>query len=129
MSRSSVRAGTEPLPALIAVMAVSTGVALYAGVLDDTMVATIGERDLAGPTADAVERRLTNAGIVDPGAVSGSLAAVPNGYNGNVTLRAEQQWSVGPTPPSDADTDRRSVSVALGPATVRRGVLRVSVWR
>jgi hypothetical protein len=110
-------------------MAVSTGLALYSGVLDETMRATAGERDLAGPTADAVERHLTSAGIVDPDAVSGSLSAIPSGYNGNVTLRAQQRWSAGPTPPTEADTDRRPVSVALGPATVRRGVLRVSVWR
>lgn len=129
MSRSSDRAATEPLAALVAVFAVSTGLALYAGVLDDSLAEATGERNVAGPTADAVERNLTTAGVVDPARVNDSLDAIPSGYEGNVTLRAEQRYTVGPTPPADADTDHRTVSVALGPATVRRGTLRVSVWR
>jgi len=129
MSRSSDRAATEPLAALVAVIAVSTGVALYAGALDDTLSRATGDRDVATPTADAVERRLTAAGLVDPARVDESLTVVPSGYEGNVTLRAENRWSAGPTPPARADTDSRTVSVALGPATVRRGRLRVAVWR
>lgn len=129
MSRSSARATTEPLAALVAVFAVSTGLALYAGILDDSLAGAAGERDLATPTADAVERELTTAGVVDPGRVPASLSAVPDGYEANVTVRADQRWTAGPAPPADADTDRRTVSVALGPATVRRGTLRVCVWR
>ena len=128
MSRSSAKGTTEPLAALMAVFAVSTGLALYAGVLDETHAGATGDRDVAGPVADTVERNLTSAGIVDPERVDGSLDAVPSRYAVNVTLRADEQWSAGPTPPASADTDRRTVSVALGPATVRRGVLRVSVW-
>jgi hypothetical protein len=129
MSRSSVRGATEPLAALVAVFAVSTGLALYAGILDDSLAAGTGERDLATPTADAVERELTTAGVVDPSRVPASLSAVTDGYQANVTVRADHRWAAGPKPPADADTDRRSVSVALGPATVRRGTLRVRVWR
>ncbi|MBV0923667.1 hypothetical protein KTS45_05580 [Halomicroarcula limicola] len=129
MSRSSARGATEPLAALMAVFAVSAGLALYAGVLDDALATTGGERDVAAPTADAVERRLTTAGVVDPARIDGALAAVPTGYEANVTLRAERRWSVGPAPPADAASDYRTVSVALGPATVRRGTLRVRVWR
>ncbi|WP_324663121.1 DUF7285 family protein [Haloarcula sediminis] len=129
MSRSSARAATEPLAALVAVFAVSAGLALYAGTLDDTLADVGNGRDVAGPAADAVERRITTGGVVDPTRVSDSLSAVPSGYEGNVTLWAERQWSAGPTPPAGADTDNRTVSVALGPATVRRGRLRVAVWR
>ncbi|WP_262175695.1 DUF7285 family protein [Haloarcula laminariae] len=129
MSRSSARGATEPLAALVAVFAVSTGLALYAGTLDDTLAGVGDNRDLATPTADAVERRITTGGVVDPARVPDSLSAVPSGYEANVTLRAERRWAVGPTPPSSADTDNRTVSVALGPATVRRGRLRVAVWR
>ena len=129
MSRSSDRATTEPLAALVAVFAVSTGLALYAGILDASLTQAAGEQDLATPTADAVERELTTAGVVDPGRVPASLGAVPDGYEANVTVRADQRWTAGPAPPADADTDRRTVSVALGPATVRRGTLRVCVWR
>lgn len=129
MSRSSARAATEPLAALVAVFAVTAALALYAGTLDDTLASVGGDRNLATPAADAVERRVTTGGVVDPQRVSDALAAVPSGYEGNVTLRAERQWSTGPTPPSRADTDSRTVSVALGPATVRRGRLTVAVWR
>jgi len=129
MSRSSARAATEPLAALVAVFAVSTGLALYAGVLDDAIAGATGDRNVATPTADAVERDLTSGGIVDPERVSDVLGEIPSGYEGNVTLRADQRWTAGPTPAEDADIDRRTVSVALGPATVRRGTLRVSVWR
>src|SRR6056297_253595 len=104
MSRSSVRAATEPLAALVAVFAVSAGLALYAGVLDDTLAEAGTERDVAGPTADAVERRVTTGGVVDPELVPDSLEAIPPGYEGAVTLRAERQWSAGPTPPASADT-------------------------
>lgn len=129
MSRSSDRAATEPIAALVAVFAVSAGLALYAGVLDETLAMATTDRDIAGPTADAVEQRLTTAGVVDPDRIDDSLRAIPTGYEGNVTLRAEHRWSVGERPPADAATDRRTVSVALGPATVRRGTLRVRVWR
>ncbi|PSP83734.1 hypothetical protein BRC96_07920 [Halobacteriales archaeon QS_6_64_34] len=129
MSRSSARAATEPLAALAAVFAVTAGLALYAGTLGDTLAGVGSDRDLATPTADAVERQLTTGGVVDPGRVPDSRSAIPSGYEANVTLRAERQWSAGPTPPAGADTDTRTVSVALGPATVRRGRLRVAVWR
>lgn len=129
MLRSSARAATEPLAALVAVFAVTAGLALYGGTLDDTLAGVDSERDLAAPTADAVEQRITTGGVVDPERVPDALSAVPSGYEGNVTLRAQRQWSAGPTPPAGADTDTRTVSVALGPATVRRGRLTVAVWR
>ena len=129
MSRSSARAATEPLAALVAVVAVSTGLALYAGVLDGALASATGDRNVAAPAADAVERNLTSAGVVDPSRVNESVDVVPDQYEVNVTLRAEQRWTAGPTPPARADTDRRTVSIALGPATVRRGILEVRVWR
>ena len=129
MSHSSARAATEPLAALVAVFAVTAGLALYAGTLDDTLAEVGGDRDLATPAADAVERRITTGGVVDPERVGNSLSAIPSGYEGRVTVRAEREWSAGPTPPAGADTDNRTVSVALGPATVRRGRLTVAVWR
>ena len=129
MSRSSARAATEPLAALVAVFAVTAGLALYAGTLDDTLAGSTGDRDVATPAADAVERRLTSGGVVDPDRVDGSLAVLPSGYEGSVVLQAERRWTEGPTPPAHAATDNRTVSVALGPATVRRGRLTVAVWR
>lgn len=129
MSHSSDRGATEPLAALVAMIAVAAGLSLYAGVVDTALVSSTGERNLATATADQVERRLTTGGVVDPDRLPDSLAAIPDSYEGNVTLTAEGRFTVGPTPPADADQEYRTVSVALGPATVRRGTLRVSVWR
>ncbi|QIO22230.1 hypothetical protein [Haloarcula sp. JP-L23] len=128
MSRSSDKGATEPLAALVAVFAVSTGLALYAGVLDGALVSATGDRNVAAPTADSVEQRLSTAGVVAPDRVADALAVIPTGYEGNVTVRAGQRWSVGPSPPVDTARARRTVSVRVAPATVRRGTLRVSVW-
>lgn len=128
MSFSSDRAATEPLAALVAVVAVAAGLALYAGVLDDALASASGERNVARPTGDAVERRLSTAGVVLPDRVDDALGAVPTGYEGNVTLSAGERWCVGPSPPADATHNRRPVSVQVAPASVRRGTLRVSVW-
>ncbi|MBV0901473.1 DUF7285 family protein [Haloarcula salina] len=131
MSRSSGRATTEPLAALVAVFAVGVGLSLYAGVLDEAFGTMNQDRSVAAPTADAVEQRLSSAGIVDPARTNAALDAVPAGYRGNVTVTVDDggRWSTGPTPPSGADSDTRTVSVRMAPGTVRRGRLRVRVWR
>jgi hypothetical protein len=129
MSHSSDRAAAEPLAALVAVFAVTVGIALYAGVLDDAIAGTDTDRNRAAPTADLIEQRLSTAGILDPGGVNRSLAGVPGGYSGNVTVEADQQWSAGPTPPAGSDTAERTVHVRASPGVVCRGTLRVSVWR
>lgn len=128
MSSSPDRGATEPLAALVAVFAVSAGLALYAGVLDGALASATGERNVATPTADSVERRLSTAGVVSPNRTANALDAVPTGYDGNVTVRAGRRWSAGPSPPPDAARARRTVSVRVAPATVKRGTLRVTVW-
>ncbi|WP_424000036.1 DUF7285 family protein [Haloarcula salina] len=131
MSRSSDRATTEPLAALVAVFAVGVGLSLYAGVLDDAFGSLEQDRIVAAPTADAVEQRLSSAGVVDPARTDSALDALPAGYRGNVTVSVTDagRWSTGPTPPAGADSDTRIVSVRVAPGTVRRGRLRVRVWR
>lgn len=129
MSRSSDSGATEPLAALVAVFAVSVGLAVYAGVLDDAFGRIDDERNWATPTGDTVEKRLSKAGVVDPERMGEALDAVPTGYRGNVTVTADTRWCVGPVPPSNPDTDTRTVSVRLGPGAVRRGTLTVRVWR
>lgn len=131
MSHSSGRATTEPLAALVAVFAVGVGLALYAGVLDDAFGTLNQDRTVAAPTADAVEQRLSSAGVIDPARIDGALDAVPAGYRGNVTITVSDggRWRAGPTPPTGADTDDRTVSVRVAPGSVRRGRLRVRVWR
>jgi len=131
MSRSSDRATTEPLAALVAVFAVGVGLALYAGVLDDAFDTLNRDRNVAAPTADTVEQRLSSAGVVDPARIDVALDAIPAGYHGSVTVTVSDggRWNAGPTAPAGVDTDTRTVSVRVAPGTVRRGRLRVRVWR
>jgi hypothetical protein len=131
MSLSSDRATTEPLAALVAVFAVTLGLALYAGVLDDAFGTLDDDRNVAAPTADTVEQRLSSAGVVQPEVLDDALDAVPANYHGNVTITATtgERWSGGREPPSNADIETRTVSVRVGPGVVRRGTLTVRVWR
>lgn len=128
---SSDRATTEPIAALVAVFAVTVGLALYAGVIDDAFATLDDDRNVATPTADAVEQRLSSAGVVQPNEVDKSLDVVPANYHGNVTVRATTggQWSSGREPPNRVDIETRPVSVRVGPGSVRRGTLTVRVWR
>jgi hypothetical protein len=131
MSPSSDRATTEPLAALVAVFAVTLGVALYAGVVDEAFGTLDDDRNIATPTADAVEQRLSSAGVVRPEGIDNALDAVPANYHGNATITATtgERWSGGRESPSNADTETRTVSVRVGPGAVRRGTLTVRVWR
>jgi len=128
---SSDRATTEPIATLVAVFAVTFGLALYAGVIDDAFATLDDDRNVATPTTDAVEQQLSSAGVVQPGGVDKSLDAVPANYHGNVTVRATtgEQWSSGREPPNSVDIETRTVSVRVGPGSVRRGTLTVRVWR
>lgn len=129
MSRSSDRAAIEPIAALVAVFAVSVGLALYAGVVEDALGTAGGTQNRAAPTADAVERHLASAGVVHPERIEDAGRAIPTGYEGNVTLRTGSRWTAGPTPPPRADTETRVVSVRVRPGAIRRGSLSVAVWR
>ncbi|NLV13744.1 DUF7285 family protein [Haloarcula argentinensis] len=131
MSLSSDRATTEPLAALVAVFAVTLGVSLYAGVVDEAFGTLDNDRNIATPTADAVEQRLSSAGVVRPEEVNSALDAVPANYHGNATITATtgERWSSGREPPNSADTETRTVSVRVGAGAVRRGTLTVRVWR
>jgi len=128
MSRWSGRGQVEPLAALVAVFAVGAALSVYAGVLDEAVPAP--DRNVAEPTVDRVERRLTDAGVVDPTDLRTGLNAGPDGYRLNITLTADgETWRVGPTPPPSADAAETSVSVRVGPGRIRPGRLRAEVWR
>ncbi|EMA15740.1 DUF7285 family protein [Haloarcula marismortui] len=131
MSPSSDSGTTEPVAVLVAVFAVTLGVSLYAGVLDDAFGTLDDDRNIATPTADAVEQRLSSAGVVRPKGLDNALNAVPANYHGNATITAMtgERWSGGREPPTSADTETKTVSVQVGPGTVRRGTLTVRVWR
>jgi hypothetical protein len=118
-----------PTAALAATFAVVVGLGLYAGALTD---ATPGRADraMAEPALDRAHAALSPEGtVVLPDRVEDAVAAGPDGYRTNVTVRtAERRWSAGTMPPGSAETASRSVGVRLGPADVRAGTLRVEVW-
>jgi hypothetical protein len=129
MRRSSGRGQVEPLAALAAVFAVSVGLAMYAGVLDDA-IPTQPESETPQAVLDTVHRSLSSAGVSTPTRLDRAMGTVPNGWHANVTLTAGgQQWQRGQTPPSDATRETRRVSVRLAPHRIEPGQLRVVVWR
>lgn len=129
------RGQTDPLVALVALFAVSVGVSLYAGVLDDVS-ATVGvDRDVATPTLERVHEATTTAGVLDPSSLEDARSVAPDGYESNVSVRAAaREWEAGPPTPTATsseervDSAARSVGVRLGPGRVRPGRLRVVVW-
>lgn len=129
MSSSSVRGQTEPVAALLAVIVVAAGLALYAGVLDDALDLN-PERDVTAATLEQVESHLTPAGVVRPGRLDTVDRATPAGYDANVTVTVgDRQWATGPVAPGNAETAARTVSVRTAPATVHKGRLRVAIWK
>ena len=129
MRRSSGRGQVEPIAALAAVFAVCLGFSLYAGVATDAVPAG-SPSGTARQTADAVADAARSAGAVDPGRLSGALAAGPSGRRLNATLRtADRRWAAGPTPPARATDARLRVTARVGPADVDPATLRVEVWR
>lgn len=129
MRRSSGRGQVEPLAALAAVLAVSAGIVVYAGLLDD---AVPGNAEAETPSAilDRVHRTAQQTGVVAPDRLDAALAAVPDGWHANVTVTSGgRRWSRGPAPPEGADRARRRVSVRPAPGEVSPGQLRVVVWR
>jgi len=128
MSSSSARGQTEPLAALLAVLVVASGLALYAGVIDEA-VHVDPDRSVAPPTLETVEGHLTPAGVVEPSRLETVEEVLPDGYATNVTITTSgSRWQMGPSPAPTASSATRSVSVRTAPATVERGTLRVVTW-
>lgn len=129
MSCSSARGQTEPLAALLAVLVIGAGLALYAGVLEEELDVD-PQRNVATATLEHVEAHLSSGAVVDPRRLQSIDEPVPSGYASNVTVETEgKQWSFGPTPARGADRTSRTVSVRTGPASVVKGHLRVVVWK
>lgn len=135
MSRSSAsewnRGQVQPLPALIAVLALILALTAYADVtqsLPPTEDATPAE-----PALKRIEANATTGAVLDPTALSPTAAGL-DGYLVNVTLRtAQQRVTTGPTPPTES-TRTIEVSDAASTVAVGRGgrvvpgVLEVEVW-
>lgn len=127
MSRWSGRGQTEPLAALVAVVAVCLALGLYAGVLDAELPGR-SDRAVDEAALERVERTLAPTGVVDPERVARAPAAGPDGYDTNVTLVANgRRWTAGPPIPPEADAAAAAVSVRLGPGAIDPGHLEVRV--
>lgn len=121
----------EPLAALAAVAVVGVTLALYAGAFEGAVPGET-DRSVAEPTADRVERAVTNGGVIDPGRsrpLSGALDVGPEGREVNVTLSTgSRRYAIGPARPTTADVATRRVSVRTAPGRVGPGRLEVAVW-
>lgn len=125
---ASRRAQTEPIAALVAVLAIAIGLGLYAGVAADHRI----EED--GTDAEATMQRvsaavLTDGVFADPSDRSldpeqferpGERVEIELRWNGN-------RWSIGPRAPPGADAAWRPVTVHVDSRQVP-GRLVVRVW-
>ena len=131
---SSDRGQTEPIAALVALLAVGTGLALYAGAIADADPGT-QPRETAGIVLDRVDDRVVVAGVAHPDRLS-----VPGDVDvdrrriGIAMITADRRWLAGdrnatrPIPRGTA-VAQRSVSVRIAPGEQVRGELRVVVGR
>jgi len=128
MRHSSDKAQTEPLAALAAVLAITAGLTIYAGTLDRA-VSPASDRRVADTTLQRVTATIESTGVAEPSRLTATDNAIPDGWHGNITLRADgNRWAHGPKPPSGSDSATRRVSVRVSPMEIRPGQLRVVVW-
>lgn len=128
----ATRGAVLPIPALLAAAVVCAALSLYATALYDRTPGQ--ERSVVRPaTADALER-VSESGVVAPSRLDAGLAAIPNGYEANLTVLAEgERWSAGPAPPGDvtkgdAQIATRAVTVRVGQGQLRPGEFEVILW-
>ena len=124
---SRARGQVDPTAALVATVAVCLSLGLYAGALGNAIPAT--DRDLAEPTLDRVDSRMSAGGVVVPADREPALGVGPTGYRTNVTIVvADRQWTAGPPAPPGADRAAQQTSVRVDADRVRVGTLQVAVW-
>lgn len=129
MSRSSAferdRGQVQPLPALVAVLALTLALTAYADVTQS--LPSPDEPTPAVPALKRVEANATTGVVLDPEELSPRAAGL-DGYRVNVTLRTEvRRLTVGPSPPDDAMDAASSVAVETDDR-VLPGRLEVEVW-
>lgn len=125
--RPGRRGQTEPIAALVAVLAIGIGIGLYAGVAADQ------ESEPASTDAESTMERLAAAaiddGVLDPVAAMQPWEYVRPGEAANVTIRVGgSEYSAGPVPPAGADATRRPVTVRTGPGEGQPGLVLLEVW-
>jgi len=124
------RGSTQPVAALVAVLAVSLALSTYAVGLESALPeATAQDRGIAKPTLERVTEAVSRDGVVDPEGLEAGPPAGPDGYEVNVTVRADERtWTAGAEPPTQAETASRPVSVDIEAGETVPGRLRVEVW-
>lgn len=132
MRPSSARGQTEPLAALVAVVAVGLGLSLYVGVLDAELPGS-SDRNVASSVIERVESAVAPDGIADPSLIDEARQTGPDGYETNVTISVdEHRWQSGPSSPTKTESAVDVATVRLGvrvaPAHVTAGTLDVRVW-
>lgn len=132
MSRSSASEGSrgqvQPLPALLAVLALTLALTAYADVTHS--LPTPEEPSPAVPALKRVEAQATTGAILDVEALDPDVARL-DGYRANVTIRtAGTRLELGPTPPPSAAraTAHVATNSTQSPNGVVSGTLTVEVW-
>lgn len=121
------RGQTEPIAALVAVLAVGVALGLYAGAAADALPSS--ERSDATPAMERLASEAITDGTVDPVALPDPDRLAPAGQNASVTLRYDcVERRYGPAPPRGADSETRSVAIRIAPGDRRTGELTVEVW-
>jgi len=129
MRRSSDRAQFEAVVALVAVLAVGTGLTVYAETLSG-VVPEDPERETAETALDRIHAELRVAGVVDPDRLERAGNAAPGGWQTNVTIRTRgRTWQHGPGPPESAQRAARRVSVRVAQGDTDPARLTVVLWR
>lgn len=121
------RGQAEPIAAIVAVLAIGAGLALYAGVAAEQRPERVGN------DAEATMERLT-AETMDDGVLDIKAALDPDRYTRpgeavNVTIQVgDGPRTARPAPPTDAEVERRPVTVRTGDGEQHPGVLILEVW-
>lgn len=122
------RGQTEPIAALVAVLAIAVGLGLYAGVAADRAPSR------EETNAEATMQRVT-AHALEDGVYRAETFANRDRYERpGETVHIRVDWSRGsftthgPDPPADADVARRPITYRLESGAQRPAVLTVRVW-
>lgn len=122
------RGQSEPIAALVAVLAIGVGLALYAGVAAE-------QQPESEPTDAAATLQRIDAAILDDGVYHDETFVGEDRFaRAGETIRIRVNWSsggatlYGPEPPADADVARRPITYSANPGERSPAVLTVWVW-
>ncbi|GAB3686202.1 hypothetical protein GCM10028857_17900 [Salinarchaeum chitinilyticum] len=121
------RGQAEPIAAIVAVLAIGMGLAMYAGVAADRSPST--DPTDAEATMAQVTAKLAPDGVVANDADLAPEQFTRPGEAGRIELAYRNTTDAsGPTPPPDADVASRPVTVQIAPSWQVAGNLTLWVW-